>query len=446
MRDCCLETRACHATFLCPATLLWLLVGWLVATSTAQSSDASPSSGFRELQVGKRLTIVTDLPEDPSILELGKVFDEAFLQWCDYFGVEPSSVEDWKATMYLMLDRQRFERAGYIPDDCPQFPHGWQSDQRIWIMEQPSAFYRRHLMLHEGTHWFMLQRFGSYHAPWLAEGLAEWFGTHRWVDGRLQMRIIPVDRQEVPYWGRITLIQQQLEQGLAPGLEEIWRYDNSAHQQVDAYSWSWAMIQFLEIHPETSGVIDSLLNEQVKDVQGTYRWMRDKLVHRLPRLRTDWSAFVSDLDYGYNPEPGPLLLSMKTQVLDQATVRSFPSERGWQSTGLTVEAGRKFQVRSSGEYSIANRPRPWRCQPDGVTLEYHRGQPVGRVMMAIANVQPKAKSVITPLNVLAVGREATIVADQTGELFFRVNEAYGNLFDNQGTFDVQITPIDMIPE
>ncbi len=70
------------------------------------------------------------------------------------------------------------------------------------------------------------------------------------------------------YWGRISLIQQQLADGVAPSLEEILRYDDKAHQNVvEAYAWSWAAVIFLKNHPDTSKVFDELLEQKMTSDQ-----------------------------------------------------------------------------------------------------------------------------------------------------------------------------------
>src|SRR5690606_18172849 len=96
---------------------------------------------------------------------------------------------------------------------------------------------------------------------WLAEGMAEWLGTHRWDGQHLEMGIVPASSDEVPYWGRTNLIDQQLSQGTAPSLETVLRYGNSAHQQQEAYVWSWAAVMFLKNHPQTAGVFEKLLQQ-----------------------------------------------------------------------------------------------------------------------------------------------------------------------------------------
>ena len=49
----------------------------------------------------------------------------------------------------------------------------------LWLRDQPTPYYRRHLLLHEGTHVFMASFLGGCGPGWYMEGIAELFGTHR---------------------------------------------------------------------------------------------------------------------------------------------------------------------------------------------------------------------------------------------------------------------------
>ena len=115
------------------------------------------AAGIRKL-TGKHLTLYTDLPAAPAIEELPLVFDAAIPQWSEYFVVDASVAESWQQVGYLMQDKARFVAAGLLPNDLPAFLHGYQRGSELWLYEQPSDYYRRHLLLHEGTHGFMPTR------------------------------------------------------------------------------------------------------------------------------------------------------------------------------------------------------------------------------------------------------------------------------------------------
>lgn len=393
--------------------------------------------GFYQIE-GHSLTVVTDLPVDDEIVKLPLLFEQAMESWSRIFSVPKHDWNSWRVTMYLMLERQRFKEAGLLPMEIPEFPHGWQSGDKIWVNEQPGPYYRRHLMLHEGTHWFMERKYGKYHAPWFMEGMAEWFGTHRVRNGSLEVCIIPESKLEVPFWGRTTLIQQQLSEGVAPAMDAIWRYNNTAHQRPDAYAWSWAMVLFLNHHPTTSGMMQALIKQPAMDTPELERWLRSRLRSKLPRLRSEWAAFVAELDYGDTPEAGILSLSPQTSVLSSETTLLIDARLGWQASGIQVDAGQVLNISADGEFQLADQPKAWICYPDGVTLEYRRGQPLGKLMMAVMGPIEKEPATTTIPPITPVGSQATIVTEKGGELFFRINESNGNLSDNTGTVNIRI--------
>lgn len=387
---------------------------------------------------GKHLTVITDLPIDAELESLPEVFDKAIQVWCERFKVEPRSTADWRPTLYLMLDRNRFKQAGLIPKDIPEFPYGWQYGDKMWVLEQPSVYYRRHLVLHEGTHWFMFRKYGFYDTPWLYEGMAELLGTHRWSGTTLDMGIIPATREDVPFWGRIKLVRDQCAEGLAPSLEEILRYSNTAHQRVDAYAWSWALTVFLMNHPDTSKVFEALLRQPAMNSREVDRWLRTRLTGKLPRIRSAWRSFVSELDYGYSTEPGMLQLTEKPESLEREIALEIRADLSWQASGVTVVAGQRIRITADGEYSVANQPKPWKCTPAGVTLEYYRGQPLGRLIMVVLAPQQDEQSTEL-LDPIPIGVEMDFESTSAGEIFFRVNESAGSLLDNSGILNVQVT-------
>ncbi len=146
------------------------------------------AAGIRKL-TGKHLTLYTDLPADtgPAVDELPRVFDAAVPLWCEYFGVDPAKPAEWKIVGSLMKDKERFLGAGLYSENLPPFPHGFSQGSQVWLYDQPSDYYRRHLLLHEGTHAFMNRWLGGAGPPWYMEGMAELLGTHQWSGGKPMM-------------------------------------------------------------------------------------------------------------------------------------------------------------------------------------------------------------------------------------------------------------------
>ena len=387
----------------------------------------------------QHLDLITDLPLDDSLRELPEVFDAAVAQWCKFFAVDESETKDWRATVCIMLDRERFKTAGLLPGKLPAFPHGYQWNDDMWVVEQPTPYYRRHLLLHEGTHWFMFRKFGSAGPPWLMEGTAEWLATHRWTDGQLQLGIIPHSRDDVPMWGRITRIHEQLDQGVAPSMEAILRYDNRAHQSVDAYAWSWAAVVFLSQHPHTKKAFMDLFDDQLRNDAVPTKQLQRELQSRKAMIRAEWSAMLTGLEYGFQPQRELVQLDHRAKPLTAPVTIKLLADKGWQTTGVTVTAGQAIQIQATGRYVVGKEPKPWICEPAGVTLRYVKGQPLGKLLMAIATPKPEEPEFSQTLPITPVGSQAKVNAASAGHLLLRINEFGADLDDNSGELSVSIT-------
>lgn len=413
-----------------------LIASLTAMVPSAQGQDAQ--GGFQRI-TGKYVDVISDMPLTDELRELPAVFDAAVPQWCAMFGMQLSEVRDWHVEACIMLERQRFIDAQLLPRQIADFPYGFQLGDRVWVTEQPSSYYRRHLLLHEGTHWFMTRKYGRQGPPWLMEGVAEWLGTHRWDGVNLSMGIIPEDKNEVPYWGRISLIQQQLAEGLAPSLETVLRYGDTAHRQVEAYAWSWAAVVFLKHHPQTRQTFAEMLERPTRTGDST-RWLLKELQPRWPELRQLWNATLTELEYGYDPQRGMLTFSQAVQPLQQPIQLAVRADRSWQASGIKVQAQQQLSITAEGAYWVGKLPRPWECHPDGVTLEYYRGQPLGKLLLSVVEPQSQETGFASPLLTVPVGSGGMFQSPHAGELFFRVNESNGGLSDNSGQITITVYP------
>ena len=415
----------------------------ILSSSHGTLMRCQAQDGFRRYE-GKHVEILTDLPDDPivnaELRELPKAFDAAIPIWCEFFGVPLEEVTAWKATACIMLDKQRFRSAGLIPLAVPEFPYGFQYGDQLFVTEQPSAYYRRHLLIHEGTHWFMSRYFGANAPPWIMEGMAEYFGTHRWEysQGKLIAPVIPIDKKDVPYWGRITRIQKDLDAGKAPSLEQIMQYNNTAHRRPEAYAWSWAAVVFMLNHPDTKPAFLEVLEQPMHPDATQTRWLFQRLRNRWPAIRESWNAFVSELEYGWTSAPGMLSVSEKPQLLGRQALKfTVASDKSWQASGFYVLQGAKLKIVADGKFEVAKTTSPWMSTADGVTLEYYRGQPLGKLMLGFA-MPRKVEGETQKLQVVPLGMNSEIIAPLSGELHLRINESTKDLIGNQGSLEVEI--------
>jgi hypothetical protein len=404
------------------------------------------AGGIRKI-TSRHLSLYTDLPADPEIDRLPAVFDQAVPQWAKYYGVAEEKTRGWQARAFLIKDRERFNALGLMPPrGADRFLNGISIYSELWLYEQPTVYYRRHLLLHEGTHAFMVAFLGGCGPGWYMEGNAELMGTHRLdgASGRLTLRIMPDVRDDVPMLGRIKLIRDAVAAGRPLGLAAVMRIDNRKLLENEAYAWSWASVRFLDSHPRyrerfrklQQHVLDPRFNEIVAHEFGA-DW---------PEMLTEWRAFVDALDHGYDFErmaidfhPGAALAPGRRQSV---TIRA---DRGWQSSGVRLEAGRSYRVTASGRFQVAEeaiatgQKQPWSSEAGGVTIEYYDGRPLGILLGAI-DARDNAKSGFD--RPIAIGLGTTIRPDADGTLYLRVNDSAGRLDDNRGTLTVVIEAVD----
>jgi hypothetical protein len=333
-----------------------LMVSWCAAV-------ASPVDG-EELRVidGRYVRIVTDLPPGEATDQLAAAFDAAVPRWCAYWDVALAEVESWRVTAYVMVDREGFLRRRLLPKNLPEFPHGYQAGERVWLMAQPSDYYTRHLLLHEGVHAIAERLFGAAGPPWFAEGTAELLATHRWDGRRVELPVVPDSREAFPYWGRFKLLDERRETGEALSLEAIFRYRGTARRQVEPYAWSWAATAMLDAYPDSQlAVRNAARRGRDRSVAFTDR-LRDDLSVPWHVMRARWRILIDEFDYGYDLQRNRVELDPAPPEWDgQPLQLEIAADRGWQAAPIRLSAGASVRIEAEGRYQIGTAAGRWAC-------------------------------------------------------------------------------------
>lgn len=396
------------------------------------------AAGLRTIE-GRHLILVTDLPENPNVDALPGWLDQALPQWCSHLEIATERAANWHVTAYLMQDKGRFESLDLLPNELPPFDHGYFLDRRIWMFEQPSDYYRRHLLLHEAVHALMNNLLGGCGPPWYMEGIAELLATHKIADGKLLVGYFPRDREEVPYWGRIKIVRDDVDSGHSRSVDEVLALLPGRDRTNTGYGWCWALAAFLDGHPRFHQRFRALAPQANQDRFDDR--FRAAYSSDWSKLNLEWRLFIEELDYGYDLTRAALeWTSRKTPSNDAPDAAMIDAGRGWQSAGFRLEAGVAYVLRASGRYELHPGPPPWICEPQGISIHYYRNRPLGELLAAIL---PDDDTAAAPersfLRPVVVGREIRIRPSVSGIVYLKINESPAKLSDNRGQLTVEIS-------
>jgi len=394
------------------------------------------AAGIRVLE-GNHVQIFTDLPPSPEIDELPQVFDAAFAPWCEYFRVDPQQNSDWKIKAVLMSERSKFIPLGLYPSDLPPFLHGYARGDSVWLLDQPSDYYRRHLLLHEGTHAFMNILLGGAGPPWYMEGMAEYFATHRWANGQLTTRTMPESAAEVPLWGRIKIIQDQIEARNLFSLQRVMSHPSEAFLKNEPYAWCWAICAFLDNHSLSQQRFRDMVTK-VRLTGGFSEQLFSELGADWPPLEENWEVFVINIDHGYDWQANEIVYRPEIPFSGEVMTAQIDAGKGWQSTGIQLSPNVNYQITASGRYRVKAGDPAWESEPNGITIQYHNGMPLGGLQGAIRDSNWQGKTISGLANPSHVGLSNTVKSDKPVALFLKINESPAELSDNQGTILVEV--------
>ncbi len=400
-------------------------------------------AGLRIIE-GKYLTLITDRSPSPQIDALVRIADVAVPQLREYFDLPARSLDRWQVRACLMQNEETFIAAELLPPDRVNFPNGLSVGYRFWVRDQSSDDYCRHLLLHELTHSFMSTQLGGCGPGWYMESMAELLGTHTWnaVTGELKLGVMPASREGFVLWGRTKLVRDAIDARRGRSIPAVMKTENTQSLTTEEYAWCWAMAKLLDVHPRYQERWRSLAGE-VLDPHFDNRFyaaFADDWSH----LDSEWRQFTTHLDYGYDIRREVINFAFGRPLVGPQAECKIAVDRGWQSTGWLVEAGRRYKLTAAGKFTVGTEPdgTPWPCTADGVTLDYHQGQPLGRLLATIDTRTPDKVARQGGTNAFwkptALGSDNLYEPTETGTLYLRVNDSPAKLAENEGELTVEI--------
>lgn len=395
----------------------------------------------------RRLILVTDLPLD-AVRDLPPLADALFDELERQMGqlVPNMAGTDFQVTGFLIDAKERFEKANVLPPEQFAFRHGRHLGYQFWMNNQTSAYYRRHLLLHEFVHCFMMCEHGMQNIPplWFTEGIAEYFATHQLekVISQSRFGILPPTVDGFEGWGRIAEIRDGSSATLrnnarSMSLEEVLHPATRSFADESNYAHAWAIVWLMRNHPNLKEPFADF--NRVRTDQD-FRTASDKIpAFTWKRLAVIWPVFLDSVVEGFDvnrsfptlgPEPKPWPKSSGSPSVTQ-----LASDQDWQSSGFVFSRGSTITLKCTGRYAVHDKPQPWISEPDGITIEYYLQHPTGRIMAMI--VSPDGQFVTSRIR---VGSETTITIPQEydGELWLQINDSAAKRAGNSGSTEVRI--------
>ena len=386
---------------------------------------------------GKHIDLYSDIDDGDKRQEWVDLFDSATEQWCKLFNVSVIDTDPWRMTAVIMEDETRIRNAGLIPENLPEFPAGFNRGHEFWVYLQKDEYYTRHLILHEGTHAFMQWFLGSSGTPWYSEGMAEWVALHHWDGQTVKLNQTITDKAQTPGWGRVNLLKKLLAKDKPKSLDDIFNIPPTAFRDVNAYAWSWAGCEFLAHHPLSKEHFAQLPKRLRRPLHRIKRRFRADLEPHWQTLIRDWYLYIHEVGYGTDITAAALGAATKN---DDGSL-NVAATSSWQLTGITVKPSDRLRIASSGDFIVGNTTQPWRCESNGITVQYYDGHPLGKLMAAVITDRPE-QIVQVPIGSSGSDSEKSVTFTRGGVLALRINESPAKLGDNSGGLKVTIEKLE----
>ena len=405
--------------------------------------DKLESCGLSVLE-SKHLILVTDAPL-AEVQDLPVLADALFVELQRQLGsLKPDlNRRDFQLTGYVIGAKERFEEADVLPPESVVIRHGRHIGYQFWMNNQSSPYYRRHLLLHEFIHCFMMCEHGMADIPplWYTEGIAECLATHELSEDIKSSRfgILPATLNGFEGWGRIAEIQTNMTELTNKPTQwqslmslECVRNPKDLNFASDLqYAQAWALVWLIRNHPELKPHFSPMSKARTR---GEFRDVEKSVPAEVwQRLAVLWPLFLASLTEGFEVEHSFPPLNFAASKSPASEKLELQSGKEWQATGVLIKRGATVRLNCMGRYSVHNKPRPWISEPQGITIDYAYSRPLGEITAMLVAPGGSVCSGRIP-----IGREGSINAEVDSELWLQVNDSANSRSDNSGSASVVI--------
>ncbi len=351
----------------------------------------------------------------------------------------PQTPDQVQLTGFIMRDRSLYLQAKLHDDDFANLAHGAHRGKSFWLNDQKTDYYRRHLLIHESVHCLMDLKPNRW-PVWYLEGMAEYYALHRiGADGKNEFGVFPGREQIEGGFGRLQLIRDEIAAGRFRTISQIRQLNtNNFYPHKTSYAWTWALCFFLAEHSRTQK--EFLQLGTYRDARGFDQFFEQEFSTSDAKLNAQWAVFVSSLVPGYDIARGSILWERKvTRNNARDETIDIQVNRSWQASGVQVFKGKEYRIEAEGRFTVAQDPVPWESEPQGVSIDYVDGQPLGQLQMVLFSPEnPEPEHSHGFLQVIPVGRELRFKPRRDGELFFRINDRGSSWEDNKGSVSISV--------
>ncbi|MDR1922884.1 MAG: hypothetical protein LBQ66_00805 [Planctomycetaceae bacterium] len=274
--------------------------------------------------------------------------------------------------------------------------------------------------------------------------------------------------------------------------------DGIGLSELEVYSLCWGFAMFCEnherYHKAYRQIVTKLENSGDEVMQRFVmliaRDQKMSLTEARRQLEYDWYDFQMNICYGYDFERTVIDYNLPTKknaittntiaadaittntnstknagtatsnsaqnVGEPLGIATIQSNRGWQNSGVILERGKLYEITSAGRFQVAQKPAIWWAEPNGITIKYNQGVPLGKLLGTIipeqiknnstakntaqntANDEEPPQNFETIPEYKTIGLNTTWQPTVTGYLYLRINDSPATLKDNKGTIEVKI--------
>jgi hypothetical protein len=252
----------------------------------------------------------------------------------------------------------------------------------------------------------------------------------------LTLKTMPGSREEASGWDRIKLLKEAVAEKKVKTLKEVIGFSSTAHREKSAYAWTWAAVFFLDGHPRYQKRFRYLSNRLASnDVTAEFNRL---FKTDWPQLCEEWELLIHNIEYGYDIARTTIDFTPGKPMQGQKAAVEVATDRGWQNSGIRLESAVKYQFTASGRYQVANQPKIWWSEPNGVSIRYYQGRPLGLLLAAIRPDQGNGDESTPLLQPIEIGQDAAVTPQWSGTLYLKINDSAAELGDNTGKIQVVV--------